>query len=132
MRNSWHTTSNLQWLATWHTTWKRNQSLWLGCGVVGLLTWAVISGATGLRGLREKNEELRQLTAENEVLKRENGDLEQHVQRLATSPEEQELEIREQGGLKEGEVTLILPKGERPEDNKQEDKDGKSAGSQTK
>ena len=70
-----------------------------------------LHGAKGVPALLEKRRQIQDMEQRNGVLAQENERLREHIDRLATSPAEQELEIRQRLKLVHpGEKVYILGK----------------------
>jgi cell division protein FtsB len=93
----------------------RHKSLLLGTGMVLTLGWAVLNGAQGFQDFREKQAEIRRLQGQNVALEKENARRLEFIQKLESSPSDQDLEIRKMNLLKPGEKMLMLPENERPQ-----------------
>lgn len=91
----------------------RHKGILVGVGMAVTMGWAAVSGARGLRELREKQEQIRQLQEENAQLQSENADRRRRVQRLESSPSEQDIEIRKLNLTKPGETIFMLPEAEK-------------------
>jgi cell division protein FtsB len=92
---------------------KRHKSLLLSTGIVLTLGWAALSGSQGIDGMLEKREQIRQLQEENAELEAENLKRQERIQRLESSPSDQDVEIRKLNMLKQGETTFMLPDAEK-------------------
>jgi cell division protein FtsB len=97
---------------------KRHKSLLLSAGIVLTLGWAALSGSQGIDGMLKKREEIRQLQEENAVLEAENAIRQERIQRLESSPSDQDFEIRKLNMLKQGETTFMLPEAEKQKRSK--------------
>ncbi len=85
----------------------------LTAGMVVTLGWAAVSGTQSFDELLEKQDQIRQLQEENAQIETQNGQLKQRIERLESSPSDQDLEIRKLNLLKQGETTFILPEAEK-------------------
>jgi len=85
----------------------------LTAGMVVTLGWAAVSGTQSFDELLEKQDQIRQLQEANALIESQNGELQKHIQRLESSPSDQDLEIRRLNMLKQGETTFILPEAEK-------------------
>lgn len=94
-------------------TLKRRKGLLLGAGMVLTLGWAAMIGSKGLDSMLEKRAQIKQLQEENAAIEAENAGRQARIQRLESSPTEQDLEIRRLNKLKEGETTFMLPDAEK-------------------
>lgn len=92
---------------------KRHKSLLLSGGIVLTLGWAALSGSQGIDSMLEKREQIKQLQEENALLEAENAKRQERIQRLESSPSDQDVEIRKLNKLKEGETTFMLPEAEK-------------------
>ena len=92
---------------------KRRKGLLLSAGMVLTLGWAAMSGSKGLDGMLQKREQIKQLQEENAAIEAENADRQARIERLESSPIEQDLEIRRLNMLKQGETTFMLPEEEK-------------------
>lgn len=69
----------------------------------------------GVPALREKWTEIRKMEEENAALQRDNDYRRKRIEKLATNPQEQELEIRKKLKLlRPGETSFILPDQPKP------------------
>lgn len=87
-------------------------------GVAVLAAYAVtaLRGPQGVQVLFEKYREIRKLEAHNAAAAVENERRKERIERLRSSPSEQEMEIRKQLKLlRPGETTFILPDAPRPD-----------------
>src|SRR5258708_34726590 len=75
-----------------------------------------LRGPQGVEALFEKYREIRKLEAHNAAAAMENERRNERIERLRSSPSEQEMEIRKQLKLlRPGETTFILPDSPRPD-----------------
>lgn len=78
--------------------------------MVAACVWIAVRLPQGLADLQEKRRIIRELTEQNAALKLENEHRRERIQKLETSPSEQEIEIRKQLKLaRPGETIFILP-----------------------
>jgi len=91
---------------------RRKRALGIFLGVALLAAYAVtaLRGPQGVEVLFEKYREIRKLEAQNAADAVENERRKERIERLRSSPSEQEMEIRKQLKiLRPGETTCILP-----------------------
>ncbi|HEV2202138.1 MAG TPA: septum formation initiator family protein [Bryobacteraceae bacterium] len=91
---------------------RRRRVLGIFLGVAILTAYAVtaLRGPQGVEVLVEKYREIRKLEAHNAAAAVENERRKERIERLRSSPSEQEMEIRKQLKLlRPGETTFILP-----------------------
>ena len=93
---------------------KRRKGLLLSTGMVLTLGWAAVSGSQGIDGMLEKRDQIKKLQEENAAIEAENAKRQERIQRLESSPSDQDLEIRRLNMLKQGETTFMLPEAEKP------------------
>lgn len=91
----------------------RHKGILVAAGMAVTLGWAAISGVRGVRDLLDKQEQIRQLQEENAVLESENAERKKRVERLESSPSEQDIEIRKLNLTKQGETVFMLPESEK-------------------
>jgi len=78
--------------------------------VAGALGYFAVAGDNGIRVYKQKRAEDRQLTQQIEAMKQENSQLQAHIERLKSDPEEIEHEARARFHYtKPGEVIYTLP-----------------------
>jgi len=78
--------------------------------LLGVYALRLLRGPEGLPAVRERWDEIRQLEEDNASLQRENDYRRVRIQKLESSPSEQELEIRKKLKLlRPGETSFILP-----------------------
>jgi cell division protein FtsB len=92
---------------------KHHKGLLLGAGMALTLGWAAVSGSQGLDGMLEKRAQIKQLQEENAAIEAENAARQARIERLETSPSDQDLEIRRLNMLKQGETVFMLPENEK-------------------
>jgi cell division protein FtsB len=92
---------------------KRHKGLCFSAGMVLTLSWAAMSGSQGIDSMLEKREQIKQLQEKNALLEAENAERQARIQRLESSPSDQDLEIRRLNLLKQGETTFMLPEAEK-------------------
>jgi len=82
----------------------------IGFALLGAFALRQLRGPEGLPAVREKWDQIRQMEEQNATLQRENDYRRNRIQKLESSPSEQELEIRKKLKLlRPGETSFILP-----------------------
>ena len=94
-------------------TAKRHKGLLLTAGMVLTLGWAAVSGTQSFDDLLQKQEQIRELQEQNALIESQNGELKEKIDRLESSPSDQDLEIRKLNMLKQGETIFMLPDAEK-------------------
>ncbi len=92
---------------------KRHKGLWLSAGMVLTLSWAAMSGSQGIDSMLGKREQIKQLQEQNALIEAENAERQARIQRLESSPSDQDLEIRRLNLLKQGETKFMMPEAEK-------------------
>jgi cell division protein FtsB len=78
--------------------------------VIGIFALVVLRGPNGLSALAEKRKEIQALQEQNATLEADNRHKRRRIEKLTTSREEQELEIRDRLKLlRPGETQFIVP-----------------------
>ena len=86
-----------------------------GFALIGAYGLRELRGPDGFPALRQRWDEIRQLEEDNANLQRENDYRRDRIKKLASSPSEQELEIRKKLKLlRPGETSFILPEQAKP------------------
>lgn len=84
--------------------------IFLGVAILTAYAVTALRGPQGVEVLVEKYREIRKLEAHNAAAAVENERRKERIERLRSSPSEQEMEIRKQLKLlRPGETTFILP-----------------------
>lgn len=83
--------------------------------LLGAFALRQLRGPAGLPSVRDKWDQIRELEEQNANLQRENDYRRVRIQKLESSPSEQELEIRKKLKLlRPGETSFILPEQAKP------------------
>jgi cell division protein FtsB len=95
--------------------WLRRIGIVAALLIVGAYAIVALRGPRGVPALLEKRRQIRELEEQNANLEREIQRKRQRIERLKTSPSEQEMEIRRQLKLlRPGETSFILPDPAKP------------------
>ena len=91
----------------------RHKSVLVTVTLVVAVGWAAVSGTRGVQDWMAKRDEIRRLQEENAALEQENLKRKERVERLESSPSEQDIEIRKLNLTKPGETVFMLPEEEK-------------------
>lgn len=102
-------------------SWFRRIAIIAAIALTGGYAVVALRGPQGMTALMEKRRQIQELQVENANLERENQRKRDRIQRLESSPSEQEMEIRKQLKLlRPGETLFILPDAPKPDASKKD------------